>query len=151
MKDTLFSAHPVTFAAVAQCYGPQAIVTGVKAWFHPVHGWKDFPATSAMALPVEQQILQLADVGAITLQLYIDVAPGDTRTADFFTCKLLNPQCSTSSTSPNPSEPTATRRATTSVSSKATKPPSTRASKNTAPAGAPASPPPATNAESNTK
>ena len=148
---TLFSAHPVTFAAIEQCYGPQAIVTGVKSWYHPVHGWQEFPATSAMAMPVEQQILQLAEVGAITIQLYIDVAPGDTRSADFLTCKLFNQQCSTSSTSPSPSAEENTRPSTTSASSKAPKPPSRPASKNTAQDGAPASPPPATSEESTTK
>ena len=77
MKNkTLFSAHPVTFSHVEQCYGPKAIVTGIKAWYHPFHGWQEFQATSAMAMPVEQQILQLAEAGAITIQLYIDVAPG---------------------------------------------------------------------------
>ena len=82
-NNTLFSAHPVTFSHVEQCYGPKAIVTGIKAWYHPFHGWQEFQATSAMAMPVEQQILQLAEAGAITIQLYIDVAPGDTRSADF--------------------------------------------------------------------
>ncbi|HRI58355.1 MAG TPA: hypothetical protein PK228_01485 [Saprospiraceae bacterium] len=150
-NDTLFSAHPVTWAKVHECYGPQAIVTGVKAWYHPVHGWKDFPATSCMAMLPEQQVISLAEQGAIALQLYIDVGPEDTCNADFRITELYTPPpCSTSSTSTKKSEAKDTPPSTTSASSTATKPPSRRASRSTEPATAPASPPPATSAESPT-
>lgn len=154
MTDTtLFSAHPVTWKAVTDLYGEQAQVTGVAAWYHPERGWKDFPATSCMAMLPEHQVISLVGEGAVTLQLYIDVAREKTVAADFRISELYTPPpqpCSTSSTSPNHSAEKNTRPSTTSATSKATKPASRRASKSTALAGAPASPPPATSEESTT-
>lgn len=81
MNDATLFSHP--FPAVSAIYGDQAIVTGVKAWYHPEEGWRDYPATSAMATDPVDQVRTLIAAGAVTLQLYIDVDREDTRTADF--------------------------------------------------------------------
>lgn len=102
MKDsTLFSAHPVTWKAVTDLYGPQAQVTGVRAWYHPVHGWKDFPATSCMAMLPEQQVISLVEMGAVTVQLYVDVDREDTRNADFNISELYTPPTLCNTTTPS--------------------------------------------------
>lgn len=90
MNDqTLFSAHPVTWEKVHALYGKNVEIGGVRAWYHPERGWRDFPATSCMAMLPEHQIQSLAEQGATVVQLYVDVRDNETRTPDFRISELL--------------------------------------------------------------
>lgn len=98
-EPTLFPDIPeatITWKAVHKLYGQQAVVTGVKEWFHPENGWKEYPATSAMATDPADQVRALILAGGIAFTLYIDVGPEDTRTSDFHKHELLDfSPCST--------------------------------------------------------
>lgn len=97
MSLDLFSHAPITWGAVRRLYGSAAEVAGVKSWYHPEKGWRDYPATTAMATKPEDQVQALAGAGATHVQLYVDIpnpAAGegyyDTRTPDFRVSDLLS-------------------------------------------------------------
>lgn len=105
MSLDLFSNAPITWGAVRRLYGSAAEVAGVKSWYHPEKGWRDYPATTAMATTPESQIIALAGAGATHVQLYVDIPNPlagegyyDTRNPDFRVSDLLTIPTTTTTT-----------------------------------------------------